>query len=300
MINKLSKYRLIFGGVSLSLLQACATVTHPDPADPWEGMNRNIQVFNDEVDRFILKPVAKGYQWITPEFVDIGLSNFFSNLKDIGVSVNDFLQAKPKQGGMDAARFLVNSTAGIGGFIDVATLIDLPKHEEDFGQTLAVWGVPRGPYFVMPLLGPSSVRDVGGYVGDAALHPFTYTLFFGSTALSTGLSVGLRSLEVIDVRADFLDAEAVASEAAVDRYIFFRSAYMQRRDYLINDGAAQSLDLEWMDEEELDESLYLDDDQEVEPDEKPEQDQQQELEIEQIEDQELEKELEPKQTEEKQ
>lgn len=257
MINKISKYRLVLGLILLAMLQACATVSHPDPADPWEGMNRDILSFNDQVDKFVLKPVAKGYQWITPEFVDTGISNFFSNLKDIGVSVNGFLQAKPKQGGMDTARFLVNSTAGIGGFIDVATMIDLPKHEEDFAQTLAVWGVPRGPYVVIPLLGPSSVRGVGGYIGDTALHPLTYTLFFGSTALSTGLSVGLRTVEIIDVRADFLGAEAVASEAAVDRYIFFRSAYMQRRDYLISDGAAQPLDVEGMDGEDLGEDLYL-------------------------------------------
>jgi len=257
MINKKSKYHLVLGGILLSILQACATVPHPDPADPWEGMNRVILSYNDQIDKAVLKPVAKGYQWITPKFVDTGISNFFSNLKDISVSVNGFLQAKPKQGGMDTARFLVDSTVGIGGFIDVATMINLPKHEEDFAQTLAVWGVARGPYVVIPLLGPSSVRGVGGYIGDTALHPLTYTLFFGSTALSTGLSVGLRTVEIIDVRADFLGAEAVASEAAVDRYIFFRSAYMQRRDYLISDGAAQSLDVEGMDGEDLGEDLYL-------------------------------------------
>ena len=255
----MSKYRLALGVILLLMLEACATnVSHPDPADPWEGMNRDIFSFNDQVDKFVLKPVAKGYQWITPEIVNVGISNFFSNLKDIGVSVNDFLQAKPKQGGMDAARFLVNSTIGIAGFLDVATLIDLPKHEEDFAQTLAVWGVPRGPYLVIPILGPGSIRGVGGYVGDAALHPLSYTAFFGSSALSWGLSVGLRSVEVIDVRADFLGAEAVASEAAVDRYIFFRSAYMQRRDYLINDGAAKSYDFEGMDGEDLGADLYED------------------------------------------
>ncbi len=257
MRNIIRKYHLALGVGSLALLQACTTVTHPDPADPWEGMNRDVFAFNDQVDKFVLKPVAKGYQWITPEFVDVGISNFFSNLKDIGVSVNGFLQAKPKEGGMDAARFLVNSTVGIAGFIDVATMIKLPKHEEDFGQTLAVWGVPRGPYVVLPLLGPSSIRGVGGYAGDAALHPLTYTFFFANPGVSWG-AVGIRAVEVVDVRADFLGAEAVASEAAVDRYIFFRSAYTQRRDYLISDGAAQTLDLEGMDDEDLDESLYED------------------------------------------
>lgn len=250
MINK-NKYSLLLGGVVLIVLQACTTVPHLVPADPWEGMNRDILSFNDQVDKFILKPVAKGYQWITPEFADIGISNFFSNLKDIGVSVNDFLQAKPKQGGMDTARFLINSTIGIAGFIDVATLIDLPKHQEDFAQTLAIWGVPRGPYFVIPLLGPSSVRGIGGFMGDSVLHPLTYTFLFGSSTVSWGLSVGLRKVEIIDVRADFLGAEAVASEVAIDRYVFFRSAYMQRRDYLISDGAVEPLDFEDMDGEDL-------------------------------------------------
>lgn len=258
MKNVIRKHRLILMVIGLTLLQACASVPHPDPADPWERMNRGTFAFNDQLDKFVLKPLAKGYQWITPEFADVGISNFFSNLEDIGVSVNGFLQAKPKQGGMDTARFLVNTTVGVAGFIDVGTMIDLPKHEEDFAQTLGVWGVPRGPYVVIPLLGASSVRGIGGYVGDAALHPLTYTLFIGNTAISWGLSAGLRAVEVVDVRADFLGAEAVASEAALDRYVFFRSAYMQRRDYLITDGAAQALDLEGIDDEDLDEELYED------------------------------------------
>ena len=257
MLNKIKIKHLVLGMIVACLLPACATVSHPEPEDPWEGMNRETLSFNDEADKYVLKPVAKGYQWITPEFADIGISNFFSNLKDIGVSVNDFLQAKPKQGSMDAARFLVNSTVGIAGFIDVATMIDLPKHEEDFAQTLAVWGVPRGPYFVMPFLGPSSVRGVGGYLGDTALHPLTYTFFFANPGVSWG-AVGLRAVEIVDVRADFLGAEAVASEAAMDRYIFFRSAYIQRRDYLISDGVAQPLEFDELDEDDLDESLYED------------------------------------------
>ncbi len=257
MLNNIRIFRLVFGITVTCLVQACASVVHPEPSDPWEGTNRSIFEFNDGVDKFVLKPVAKGYQWVTPEFVDVGISNFFSNLKDIGVSINDFLQAKPKQGSMDAARFVVNSTAGIAGFIDVATMIDLPKHEEDFAQTLAVWGVPRGPYFVMPLLGPSSVRGVGGYVGDIALHPLTYTFFFANPGVSWG-AVGLRTVEIIDVRADFLGAEAVASEAALDRYVFFRSAYLQRRDYLIKDGLASPLDFDDIEDDDLEESLYMD------------------------------------------
>lgn len=255
MLNNIRKFRIILCVSCLALLQGCASVAHPDPADPWEGMNRSVLSFNDGLDEHVLKPVAKGYQWIMPEFADTGISNFFSNLKDIGVSVNGFLQAKPKQGSMDVARFLVNSTVGIAGFVDVATMINLPKHEEDFAQTLAVWGVPRGPYIVMPLYGPSSARGVGGFLGDTALHPLTYTFFFANPGVSWG-GAGLRAVEIVDVRADFLGAEAVASEAAMDRYIFFRSAYMQRRDYLINDGAAQPLEFDGINEDDLDESLY--------------------------------------------
>lgn len=255
MINKLNKYRVVLSSFLLVILQACATVPHLDPTDPWEGMNRNILSFNDQADHFVLKPIAKSYQWITPKFINVAVSHFFSNLKDISVSVNGFLQAKFKQGSMDTARFLVNSTVGIAGFIDIATMINLPKHEEDFAQTLAVWGVPRGPYFVIPLLGPSSVRGIGGYLVDLTLNPLGYTLFFGSSAVSWGLSSGLRTVEIIDIRSDFLGAEAVVSEAAIDRYIFFRSAYLQHRDYLINDGVAQSLDLEGIDGD-LGEDLY--------------------------------------------
>jgi len=259
MLNKIRKFKMILCVSCLSVLQACTTTTvvHPDPDDPWERSNRAVMAFNDEFDKYILKPTAKGYQWITPEFADIGITNFFSNLKDIGVSVNDFLQAKPKQGGMDAARFVVNSTIGIVGFIDVATLIELPKHQEDFAQTLAVWGVPRGAYCVVPFLGPSSVRGIGGYIGDSALHPLTYTFFFAAPGVSWG-AMGLRAVEIIDVKADFIGAEAVASEAAVDRYTFYRSAYMQRRDYLISDGAAKPLEFDDLDEDDFDESLYED------------------------------------------
>lgn len=255
MLNKMKKGQCILCLSCLSLLQACTTIPNPDTSDPWEGMNRDIFVMNDTVDRNILKPIAKGYQWITPQFVDTGITNFFSNLSDVGVSINDFLQAKPKQGMMDTTRFLINSTVGIAGFVDIASLIKLPKHEEDFAQTLAVWGVPRGPYFVMPFYGPSSIRGVSGFIGDTLLHPLTYTFLFANSGVSWG-GAGLRAVNLIDARADFLGAEAVASEAAMDRYIFFRSAYIQRRDYLIHDGEIQPLELEDLDEEDLDDDLY--------------------------------------------
>lgn len=223
--------------LSITILNGCASTAH-NPQDPWEEWNRGTQGFNDNVDEYIMKPVAEGYEKITPDFVITGISNFFSNLSDIKVTINDLLQLKFKQGGMDAGRFLINTTAGLGGFIDVATMIDLPKHNEDFGQTLGYWGVPSGPYLVLPFWGPSSPRGTFGIVADAAMHPLTYTIFVGGS-LSTVASLsstGARSVDVVDNRADLLRVEKVATEAAIDRYAFFRDAYLQRRRYLIYDG----------------------------------------------------------------
>ncbi len=226
--------------VLLSSLAGCATVAN-DPADPFEEWNRGVQSFNDNLDEYAMKPVAKGYQWITPSFVDRSITNFFSNIKDIGVTINDLLQCKIEQTGMDGARFLVNSTAGIGGLVDIATLIDLPKHNEDFDQTMGVWGVPSGPYLVLPFFGPSSPRGVGGLIGDAAMNPISYI----DSGIITG---GLFALNAVDLRADNLDTERIASEAAIDRYAFFKSAYLQQREYLIYDGnlpeGADPLDLD--------------------------------------------------------
>ncbi|MGR9013853.1 MAG: MlaA family lipoprotein [Gammaproteobacteria bacterium] len=214
--------------VLLGMLGGCATVAN-DPKDPFEEWNRGVQSFNDNLDDYAMKPVAKGYQWITPEFVDQGVTNFFSNIDDIGVTINDLLQFKISQTGLDGSRFIVNTIAGIGGFVDVAAMIDLPKHNEDFDQTMGVWGVPTGPYLVLPFFGPSSPRGVGGLIGDAAMNPISY--------LDSGvISSGLFGLNAVDLRADNLATEKIAAEAAVDRYAFFKSAYFQHREYLINDG----------------------------------------------------------------
>lgn len=221
----------------MALFSGCATVKTPDAKDPWESWNRSMQSFNDNLDDYLMKPVAKGYQWITPDFVDQGVSNFFSNIDDIGVVTNDFLQGKFLQSTQDSARFLVNTTAGVGGLVDVSSMIDLPKHNEDFDQTLGVWGVPTGPYLVLPFFGPSSPRGVAGLVGDAAMNPFTYVGFYLNPEwLGAAVSVGAGALKVIDARANLLGMEKVASEAALDRYQFFRDAYLSNRNYLVNDG----------------------------------------------------------------
>ncbi len=230
--------RLTILGLSL-MLTNCAT-TH-NPNDPLEGWNRGTQAFNDNFDKYAMKPVAKGYQWIMPEFADEGVSNFFSNINDIAVTLNDLLQFKLTQTGMDGSRFLVNTTAGLGGLFDVASMIDLPKHHEDFDQTLGVWGIPPGPYLVLPLLGPSSPRGVVGLVGDAAANPATYVGFGAfpglDNAVESAISAGTYVLNAIDTRADNLATEKVVSEAAsVERYEFIKNAYFQRRNYLVNDG----------------------------------------------------------------
>jgi len=229
-----------FAGLALlGLLSGCAT-TATDSRDPLEGWNRGVQTFNDNLDKYAMKPVAEGYQWLTPSFVDQGITNFFSNIDDIGVTINDLLQFKLAQGGMDGARFLVNTVAGVGGLVDVAGMIELPKHKEDFDQTLGVWGVPAGPYLVLPFFGPSSPRGVGGLIGDAAMNPITYIGFGVFPGIDNGLGAAINggafALSAIDQRADNLGTEKIAAEAAVDRYEFFKNSYFQQRKYLMYDG----------------------------------------------------------------
>lgn len=249
----MKKLLFCFSAFLLSaMMTGCATVA-TDPRDPWEGFNRGVQSFNDTLDDYAMKPVAKGYQWLTPDFVDQGISNFFNNIRDIRVTINDVLQWKLKQGGMDFSRFLINTTAGVAGFIDVATMLDLPKHDEDFDQTLGYWGVPTGPYLVLPFFGPSSIRGAAGLAGDAAMNPLTYSFVLGSAAATWG-SFGAYTVDVIDRRADALGFEKIVSEAAVDRYEFFRDSYLQRRRYLVNDGNIEEdeefdLEEDFLDEE---------------------------------------------------
>lgn len=231
--------RLLMSSLVISsVLAGCATTSTVNENDPWEGWNRGTQDFNDGLDKNIVKPVAKGYMWITPKFVDDGITNFFSNLNDIGVTINDFMQLKLAQGGMDASRFLVNTTAGVVGFVDVATMIDLPKHHEDFGQTLGFWGVPTGNYLVMPFIGASSPREVVGVIGDALMNPLTYTFVFaGGGAAVSAVNAGAKSVDVTDTRADLIPTEKIVDEASAgDRYSFIKNAYQQRREFLVHDG----------------------------------------------------------------
>lgn len=229
--------------VAMALTGCATTSPTPEKNDPWIGWNHGAQSFNDNIDKAILKPVAKGYQWVTPTLVNEGVTNFFSNIQDIGVTINDLLQFKLNQSSLDASRLIVNSTVGVAGFMDVAKLVDLPKHKEDFGQTLSVWGVPSGNYLVLPFFGPSNPRDALGIVGDALFNPLTYVSAFGTTAVSAAIA-GSKAVDVVDRRANLMTTEKIIDEGSVNRYDFIRDSYLQNRDFLIHDGnSSQDVDL---------------------------------------------------------
>ncbi|VAW96847.1 Outer-membrane-phospholipid-binding lipoprotein MlaA [hydrothermal vent metagenome] len=209
---------------------SCASVNGPSPEhDPFESYNRAMFSFNDAVDRAVLKPVAAAYKGYVPSPIRTGVSNFFSNLGDILVVINDLLQGKFSQARDDTIRVIYNTFFGLFGLIDVATYMGLPKHHEDFGQTLAVWGVSDGPYLVLPLLGPSTIRDTAGLLVDAQADP-VYSISDTEARYAT---VGLKA---VDTRADLLGASKVLDQAAFDRYAFLRDAYLQRRKHLVYDG----------------------------------------------------------------
>ncbi len=195
--------------------------------DPFEGFNRSMYSLNMSLDKYLFKPVSDGYKFITPDFVETGVSNFFSNLKGINVVLNDVLQGKFGQAGSDAGRFLANTTIGAAGLFDVATDLGMPHNVEDFGQTLAVWGVENSTYLVLPVMGPTTIRDGGGGIFDRAANPSTYVPFVGV-------------LEGISERANADGALNFINEAALDPYVFTRESYLQYRRNLIKDGKHDS------------------------------------------------------------
>lgn len=197
--------------------------------DPWEPMNRGIFAFNDFADRWVLLPVATGYQWVTPDPVETGVSNAYANLFEITNIFNDLLQLKFVQACSDTGRFVVNSTLGLLGFIDVASHLGLEKHNEDFGQTLGYWGAPSGPYIVVPLFGSRTIRSGGGSLVDMYTDPM-----WGVSDSTTRW--GLVGLRWVSNRASLIQAEELISG---DRYTFIRDAYLQRREFLVNDGVVE-------------------------------------------------------------
>lgn len=216
------------------LLTACATTTPGvinDPRDPYEKYNRSMFSFNKSLDDNFFKPVATGYVNVVPSFVRSAVGNFFANIGDVWTAVNNYMQGKPKDGTSDVARVVFNSTFGLAGLIDVATPMGLPKHEEDFGQTLAVWGAKSGPYVVLPFFGPSTLRDSLAKPVDLYVDPLT-----SADSVPVRVKNSARALRIVDDRAAFLDSGNLMEGAALDPYQFFRDAYLQRRESRIRDG----------------------------------------------------------------
>ncbi|MEM5344461.1 VacJ family lipoprotein [Paraburkholderia azotifigens] len=230
--------RLRVAGIALAVatLAGCATVQNPTKEDPFEGFNRTVYTFNDTVDKYALKPVAKGYVFVTPQPVRDSVTNFFSNIGDVYIAANNLLQLKVADGVSDIMRIVINTIFGVGGLFDVATLAKLPKHDNDLGLTLGHYGVPPGPYLVLPLFGPSTVRDGVGIVGNYFINPLTYVQ-------PDSVSWALYGLNLVNTRANLLSASDVLEGAALDKYSFVRNAYLQRRRYLLTGGNASSSSL---------------------------------------------------------
>ncbi len=226
-----SKFKIILlSCVLLLAVSGCATQANKDPL---EGMNRGIYKFNDVADRYAIKPVASAYKAVAPTPVRKGFNNFFNNLGSITTVLNDLLQLKFANAFTDAGRFIINSTFGIAGFIDVAGMDNIPNHKEDFGQTLGYWGMTDSAYLVLPLLGPSTIRDTGGLAFDTVTSdPITYTHNIGQVRLHNQI----RAAQLIDRRTELLDAKDIVDNASLDPYAFTRDAYLQRRANLIADG----------------------------------------------------------------
>lgn len=218
-----------------AVLSGCAT--NSSPQDPLEPFNRGVYRFNDALDKAVVKPVAQGYDAVVPQPVQTGVANFFSNLGDVVVVLNDFLQLKVAQGTADAGRLLINSTIGILGFIDVGSDIGLPKHYEDFGQTLGYWGMGAGAYVVLPFFGPSSARDTAGLAVDIVSYPVYYVN-------DSTVRLALYGTDTVSDRDQLLRAEKVLDAAALDQYQFVRDAYLQRRQNLVYDGNPPKEDFE--------------------------------------------------------
>lgn len=200
-------------------------------SDPYEGFNRTMYDFNSSVDDYVAAPLSNGYKFITPSFVQMGVNNFFTNLKGINVVLNDLLQAKFLQSAADLGRFTLNTTAGMGGFIDVAKYAGLESHDEDFDQTLAVWGVPQGSYLVLPLVGPMTMRSAPASALDAAANPASYASIGAYYA-----SAPVQFMAALNARANAEGALKFINEAAVDKYVFTRESFLQWRKNLETDG----------------------------------------------------------------
>ena len=215
--------------LTVILMLTMVVPSHAGTVDPYEKINRKIFVFNEVLDKWLVRPSAKVYDWITPDLVDRGVTNFFDNLGELSNVVNSGLQGDLRQSGSSLGRLVINSTVGIGGLFDVATDWGIDERNEDFGQTLAVWGVNSGPYIVLPMLGGRYLRDGVAIVPDTYLSPL-------GQVVDVRTRNTLRALKLLDMRADLLDAERLVSG---DRYTFIREIYMQQREVSIANGQVE-------------------------------------------------------------
>lgn len=212
------------------LVSGCATTSNPDPL---EGINRGVYQFNDKVDRYAAKPVAQAYRTVTPTPVRKGVNNFFGNLKTLTTVINDILQLKLSKAFSDAGRFVINSTFGVAGLIDVASMDNVPYEPEDFGQTLGHYGMGNGPYLVLPFVGPSTLRDFTGTAVDFAISD-PVTILHNKGRIRTHNQI--RAMQFLDTRTSLLDATDVVDNASLDPYAFVRDAYLQRRASQVQDN----------------------------------------------------------------
>jgi phospholipid-binding lipoprotein MlaA len=220
-----------------------------DPRDPWERMNRTTFKVNIALDHAIARPIARTYEKVTPRPVRTGVSNFMDNLFYTITMANDLLQLKFKPFAQDTGRFVLNTTVGIGGIFDPASKVGLPKNQEDLGQTFGYWGAKPGPYFVIPILGPSDVRDGIGRVGDTYLSPLQYVR-------NNYIKYSIYGVELVDTRYRLLPQDKLLDEA-FDPYTLLKNAYLQRRQYLVTDGKVSDKDLQQEDRQQYDEEKKI-------------------------------------------
>lgn len=225
----LRAWRVFLGALFFMALQGCATVKSADSRDPWESMNRSVYIFNDAVDTIAIKPIARVYDNVVPKLVQTGVHNFFGNLGDVWSMANSALQLKGQHAAESFMRVSVNTVFGLGGVLDIASEMRLERHKEDFGQTLGFWGIKSGPYVVLPIFGPSTLRDTVAFPVDYKGDPIRQIN-------DDATRYGLVTLRVTDIRSGLLQAVDTLKEASLDPYTFVRDAYLQKRQNDVYDG----------------------------------------------------------------
>lgn len=234
-VREKSLFGQLLAGSALMLALCSSALAEGNPHDPYEGFNRTMFAVNEAVDAYAAKPIARVYETVTPLPVKAGVGNFFGNVGDLWIGANNALQGKFSDAGGDIGRLLINSTIGIFGLFDVASELGLEKHDEDFGQTMAVWGVDGGGYLFWPIIGPRNVRDTAGWAVDSYGDPVW-------RIQSIPPRNSMVALRFVDIRASLLPADKVVEEGALDKYAYIRDAYLQRRRNQIFDGRPPRLD----------------------------------------------------------